>query len=275
MAHSFDPIAFRDFEHQGWERAAAAYGGSFGRMTREAIPALLDAAEVRPGMRVLDVACGPGFSTQAAVERGARATGLDFSANMVAEASRHFPAASFRQGEGERLPFADGEWDAVICGFGILHFHDAERAVAEVHRVLVPGGRFAFSCWMPADRNPYFTVIADAIRTHGNTKVPVPPGPSPYRFGDPTECERVLRSAGFRELTFREGVTHARFERAEQLLEMIEESTVRTREVLRMQAPEALPKIEAQIVANAAAYAKDGRIEIPATFLVAAGRKPA
>ena len=70
--------SFRDFEHEGWERVAQAYAGAWPGLTAQFGERLLDATAVGEGMRVLDVASGPGVVARAAVRRGARAMGLDF-----------------------------------------------------------------------------------------------------------------------------------------------------------------------------------------------------
>ena len=81
--HSQD---FRQFEHQGWQEIASRYHEGFAAVTIQAVPALLDAARVTKGTRILDVACVPGYVAAAAVARGATAIGIDFSSEMVAEA---------------------------------------------------------------------------------------------------------------------------------------------------------------------------------------------
>ena len=271
---SYDPSEFRAFEHDGWERAAAGYGDALGAVTAESIPMLLQAVGAGQGTRLLDVAAGPGFLTQAAVQLGAKALGLDFSESMVQEASRRFPSATFRQGDAERLPSADGEWDAVVCAFGILHFANPDGAIAEAHRVLRPGGAYAFSAWLPVKEESFFGLIANAVKRHGDTTVPVPPGPPMFRFGEPGECERVLRATGFEQVAIRKHAAVARLTHPEQLLDWITRGTVRTKEVLRLQTPENRARIERAIVEAATGFGKNGRIEIPAPFLVAAGRKP-
>src|SRR5205809_5749972 len=93
-----DKSAFHNFEHQGWQKAAARYGPGFGDVTIQAIGPLLDAAGAGPGVRLLDVACGPGYAAAAAVERGSSVIGIDFSSEMVAIARRRSPRIEFREG---------------------------------------------------------------------------------------------------------------------------------------------------------------------------------
>ena len=83
---SFDPQAFKDFEHAGWERSAVNYHELFGRLTAQANEPVLDAAGVRSGVRFLDAPCGTGELADTAAKRGAEVTGLDFSATMLTDA---------------------------------------------------------------------------------------------------------------------------------------------------------------------------------------------
>src|SRR5262245_39026675 len=83
---NIDLDAFRQFEHDGWQQIASRYHAGFAAVTTQAISALLDAARVTQGTRVLDVASGPGYVAAAATARGAVATAIDFSSEMVEEA---------------------------------------------------------------------------------------------------------------------------------------------------------------------------------------------
>ena len=111
-----------------------------GQITIGAVEPLLDAVSVRAGMRVLDVASGPGYVAGGADARGARAVGVDFAADRVAEARRRLPSIEFREGDAENLAFDAASFDAVVCAFGILHMADPDRAIAEAYRVLRPDG---------------------------------------------------------------------------------------------------------------------------------------
>src|SRR5213595_805688 len=105
--------AFTKFEHEGWQRVAAKYDSVWSSSTRQFIPPLLDAADVRSAADVLDLGCGPGYVAVAAAERGARPTGLDFSSEMVTIAKRQFPNIAFKVGDAQQLPFGAETFDRV------------------------------------------------------------------------------------------------------------------------------------------------------------------
>src|ERR1044071_576743 len=189
--------AFKDFERAGWETVVDEYAVAFGELTMQAIGPLLDAVEAGPGVRLLDVASGPGYVVAAAAQRSAIATGVDFSAPMVAEAARRYSKMNFRRGDAEALPFADDSFDAVTMTFGLLHLGDPDKALAEACRVLRPGGRFAFTVWAKPEETAGFGITLGAIQTHGSMRVPLPDGPPFFRFSDWAESTRSLAAAGF------------------------------------------------------------------------------
>src|SRR5207244_283915 len=106
--------------------------------------------------RLLDIACGPGYTAGAAAERGAEVIGVDFSSAMLAEARKNFPRATFKSGDAEALDFEAGTFDAVTCAFGIGHFAEPDKAIGEGFRVLRPGGRYAYSWWCSTEKHEFF-----------------------------------------------------------------------------------------------------------------------
>ena len=100
-----------------------------------------DLARVGPGSRALDVATGTGDLAIELARRGASVSGIDFAPEMLAVARGKAPEIEFEQGDALRLPYGDGEFDAVTVGFGARNFSDLDRGLGEMARVTRPGGR--------------------------------------------------------------------------------------------------------------------------------------
>ncbi len=114
-------------------------GGLDRRWRRRAVERLV----LRGGERLLDLACGTGDLAGLAAGRGARVVGLDFAAAMLCRARVRVPAANLVRADAARLPLADGSVDAAVCGFALRNLVAREPVLAELHRVLRPGGRVA------------------------------------------------------------------------------------------------------------------------------------
>src|SRR6266581_6735518 len=269
-----DPVAFRTLEHAGWQGVARHYDDAFGSLTRQAVDPLLDSAQVRSGARTLDVASGPGYAAAAAAARGARVAALDFSSVMVELARSQNPDMEFREGDAEALPFPEGSFDAVVMNFGMLHLAQPERAVAEAFRILRAGGRYAFTVWAKPEEAVGFGIILDAIRKHGNPDVPLPPGPPFFRFSDASECDKVLKVAGFRNVDVRKVPQVWRFSASGLLFEAFLAGSVRTQALLHAQSAAALEAIRDAVGRVAGECENHGTVEIPMPAVLAAAGKP-
>ena len=262
-AHSSEAEAFREFEHAGWEQAGEKYLRTFLAVTNQATGPLLDAVGVGGGSRVLDVATGPGNVAAAAAARGAVVTGIDFSAAQIAIARGLNPGIAFEEGDAENLDFADASFDAVVMNFGLLHFPNPERALAEAHRVLAPGGRLAFTVWAPPERAPPFAILMGSIEEHGTLEVDLPPGPPMFRFADPDEARRVLEGTGFANMESREVELTLRLGAPDDLFDFFREGGIRSAGLLDGQTPAARDAIRATMRDKTAAYADANGVEMP------------
>src|SRR5215217_5585212 len=221
--------AFAEFERAGWERAAARYE-EYWTDTVLFVEPLLDAAGVRSGSRVLDVACGPGFVSEAAAARAAEPVGVDIATAMVERARMRCPNLTFVVGDALRLPFSDASFDAVTMNFGILHVSQPEAALA-----------------------------AHAIAFEG------PEGPSYHVFADPDDCRRALAGCGFDTDSLRMDTVTAlwRVPNADFLFQAQLHAGVRTAAVLRAQPPERLEAIRAGMADAVRGYADGDAFALP------------
>ncbi|GGT88362.1 class I SAM-dependent methyltransferase [Streptomyces violascens] len=142
-----ESTAFDASERRIWAGRAKAYAGSFGKLCAHPVPRLLDAARVRDGVRVLDVGTGTGAVAAAACARGARVTGVDAEISMVELAAQAVPSAGIHLAVLPQLPFSDGLFDAVTGNFVLNHVGRPRAALAELRRVVRPGGWIAVTIW--------------------------------------------------------------------------------------------------------------------------------
>ena len=193
MATSFQ--SFQKFERAGWEDPdiAAGYDEHLSSVTTQSIAALLDAAGVGHGSRVLDVATGAGYVASAAARRGADPIGIDFSLAQVRMARERNPSVRFEQADAEALPFGADTFDAVVNAFGMCHLPNPGIALLEAFRVLKSGGRVAFTVWDVPERAVGFGVIYAAVRAHDSMDVWLPIGPIFSVQKSRSEHERASR----------------------------------------------------------------------------------
>ena len=179
-----------DWGAGSYERTAA--------LIEPASRAVVEAAGVEAGERVLDVACGTGNAALAAAARGARVTGLDSAPRLleVARGRQGGEDVEWVEGGAESLPFEDDAFDAVLSVFGVIFARDARRAAAELERVVRPGGRIVVTSWI--DRGP----LAEVMRASRAAAPPPPPSdtpegpaPSPMNWGDPAALRDLLAGA--------------------------------------------------------------------------------
>lgn len=169
--------------------------------------AIVAAVQARPGLHILDLASGagqPAISLARAVAPDGRVTAADMSPGMLGVAQEfagreRVSNITFRQADGENLPFRDEEFDGVTCRFGVMFFPDPVRALRECRRVLKPGGRAAFIAWGTPDQ-PLFTSTVEVLRKHVDMPRPAPDAPQPFRFEQPASLRAVLRDAGFTQV---------------------------------------------------------------------------
>ena len=199
--------SYKKAERDSWNKFSARYTAialpefrPFGRR-------LIEIAGVGRGMWVLDVATGPGEPALTIARRvgpTGMVVGVDFSPTMLRRARARACALGlsntlFREMDAERLAFDDMTFDRVCCRFGLMLMPDAERALAEMRRVLVPGGRVAVAVWSAQSKVNTLGIVRRALERY-DAFDPLPGAPDFFRFGKAGAIERALRAGGFRQV---------------------------------------------------------------------------
>ena len=163
---------------------------------------LLAKAELKPGERVLDVACGTGVVTRMAAKAvgpDQRVTGLDLNPGMlaVARASQDAASIDWMESDADALPFDDGKFDVVLCQMGLQFIQNKLAALREMHRVLTPGGRILVS--VPGPKPKIFAVMGNGVSRHfgeeAGTFMELV-----FSLHDKDELSDLFSGAGFRDV---------------------------------------------------------------------------
>ena len=183
---------------QRWGARAQDFAAYLEQLCLPLHSAVLDAAHVTSGTRLLDAGCGAGLLALLASLRGAQVAAIDAAPSLLVIARQRMPAADVREGDLEALPFADASFDAVTAVNSIFYAADMSAAMREIVRVARPGGRVVVTAWGPPDR---CELLSAALASVGPLMPPPPPGvppPHPGALAQPGALAGVLKGAGLR-----------------------------------------------------------------------------
>ena len=266
------PKEFAGFELSGWNARIRGYDAAFGTVARQTVAPMLDAARITSGMQILDVCCGPGMLSAGVLQRGAKPVGIDFSVAAVELARTLVPEGGFEQGDAQVLPFPDETFDAVVCGYGLMHLPEPALALREILRVLRSGGRASFSVWDASGAG--FTLVYEAVRACGSMAIPLPHGPDFFQFGSPDRMQAALTESGFVDTAACSFQQEWNVADTDRYIESILTGTVRAAAVLAAQTKEAGIDIRdhiAEFLKRSPAAAGGSAVPLPA--LVGSGAR--
>jgi ubiquinone/menaquinone biosynthesis C-methylase UbiE len=237
---------------------------------------LLQAAALQPGERVLDAACGTGLIARLAAEQvgsTGSVTAIDIAPDMIdvarATPSRTGAPIDWQAGDAAALPLPDDSYDVVLCQMGLMFMEDRPAAVAEMRRVLVPGGRLVVNT--PGTIQPPFQLMEQAIVDHispelgGFVRVV-------FSMHDPDAVAALLREAGFDDVDADASIAMLHLPAPAAFLWQYINLTPMG--PLVAQAPEAAQAaMERQVVDSWAPFVVDGATRVDQPMVVASGRK--
>jgi len=265
---------FRLVASEKWKAKSAAMG-------QPVTDALVEYAQPAPGMRVLDVASGtgePAISLASRVGTDGHVTALDVSTDLLEIAEkrardRGLKNVTTRVADAHSLPFPDDSFDLATSRFGVMFFRDAEVALRELWRVLRPDARACFLAWGPFDQ-PYWQSMMGVVHRHIGGPLLQPDGPNPFRFAEPGSLSKVIRAAGFPDVTEQTKTLPWTWPGpAEEVWEQAQAVAVPFRPMLERVPADQWPQIHAEVHEAVARYSDGEKIEFGATVVLASGRK--
>jgi SAM-dependent methyltransferase len=238
---------------------------------------LLEFAPVAPGQRVLDVACGTGIVARKASARvgGAGAVvGVDVNEGMIeaAKAAGEPGTVTWHVADASAMPLPDASFDVAYCQHGLQFFTDRARALSEMHRVLVPGGRVAVAVWRALEHSPAYVALAQVLQRHvGDDAGELMR--APFRWSDRDRIRGHLAGAGFVGITVRIGVVAIRFGSAEDLLHHQVVSSPLAGPVGRLDA-DRVRSLNCDVARTLDPHADDDGVVFPAQVWLATAHRP-
>ena len=272
-------------ERATWSAASAGWRANdeiIVGFTRDVSEEMIRRAEIRKGMRVLDLASGTGEPSISIAERvapGGSVLGIDLAEPMLEfarekAAGRNVRNIEFRVSDVESAALPPSTFDAATMRFGLMFVPDPVAALRHVHAALRPGAKVAVAVWGPPPDNPFLRLPLDVLQRHLEVPKPPPGSPGLFSFGDRYRLPSVMKSAGFaspetsevrvRVSAFRTGEEYWKFTRsvAGPITKLYESLT-----------PPVRSQVDSEIAAEAENYATGAGLSLPGLSWVGWGSR--
>lgn len=280
-----DPAAFKAQQREQWSNVAQGWRkrwAAFEQGAQLLSDRMMDLAHVAPGQRVLDVATGIGEPAMTAAHRvglSGSVVAIDQAPQMLAVARERMQAAGihtveFIEGDAEAVALPPDSFDAVVCRWGLMFFHDPVGALARFRSSLVPRGWLAAAVWGPPERVPMISLPFSVLSRELGQPPSLPRGPNPFALSEPTILEQVLREAGFANVQSEPFMVTFEFASVDELLGHLGEVSAPIRTIMATSSPERQAEFWEKLAAAAAPFSDaDGMIRLSNDCLVAAGQR--
>jgi arsenite methyltransferase len=236
---------------------------------------LVEKVDIKPGQRVLDIACGTGWATMAAAKAACdtgKVIGIDIAEKMLEVARKKTESAGllnieYRMGDAEALEFDEGSFDVAICALSIFLFSDIPKALQEWRRVLKKGGKVAFSSFGANFMRPAYGLFMERLERYDGIKIPSQQIAA--RTGTPEKCRALLERVGFKDVEIATEQMGGYVKDIQDYWTEVTSTIMRAR-LMRL-SPAALEKFKEEHLAEIAAMCTDKGlwIDIPTLFIIA------
>jgi len=263
---------------QGWRRRWVA----FERGAQPLSDRMMEAAHVAPGHQVLDVATGigePAMTAARLVGPSGRVVAIDQAPQMLEVARERMHAAGietieFVEGDAEAVTLPLDSFDAVVCRWGLMFFHNPVGTLARVRASLVPGGWLAIAVWGEPSQVPIIS-LPFSVFSRELSQPPSPPsGPNPFELAESRRLEQVLRDAGFTSVQCEPFPVTFEFASVDELLGHLGDVSAPIRMIMATLSPLDQAEFWKKLAEAAARFADAGGVlRLPNACLVAAGRR--
>jgi ubiquinone/menaquinone biosynthesis C-methylase UbiE len=273
----------RSAQRETWAKCSPGWDKWDGVIREQLGPvgtAMIERLGVGDDQQHLDIAAGtgePGLSIARLAPKG-RVVLTDLAPEMLEVAARRADAEGLANIEtqvcsADDLPFADATFDSVSVRFGYMFFPDLAKATAEFARVLRPGGRVCSSVWISPEDNPWTSIAMRAIAAEVQLAPTDPSGPNMFRCAAPGAVSALYATAGLRDIAEWEVGVELVTTSPTQYWEVVSEHISSAVVALQQVDETARERIGAQVVADVAAYEKDGAIRVPGLARCTVGTK--
>lgn len=243
--------------------------------------AMLGAAHLERGQRVLELGCGPGGVGLAAapvVGPDGDVVLTDVAPEMTAIALERARTSGLtnvttRELDMEATDYADASFDAVLCREGLMLVPDPGAALREAHRILRPGGRAVFTVWGPRERNPWLGTLFDAITAQLGMPFPPVGVPAPFSLDEPGALDVLFEGAGFDSVVTREVQTPMHVSSLDDWWSVVPSLAGAVSSLLASLPAEAVASIRAHVDGALAEFATPDGYDLPGVSVLGVGTR--